>query len=140
MPTTDDYIKFYYNRTGDLEGVFVTAELWRYIKHQTQPAINNALECLIPTELKEPLNDWKMLQDHWDFKYPVDTDVHCDHCGAHTENWQDDQPRKFKLRAANLGGLVSFECLNCKAKIVKKHFKKHIKSETVPYHESKSMI
>jgi hypothetical protein len=139
MSTADDYVKFYYNRSGKLEGVFLTSELWQRIRHQVQPIINTGLDQLTPPEHKEPMADLKLLQDHWDFKYPVDTDVHCDHCGNHTENWQDDVPRKFRLKAANLGGLVTYECLECKSKISKKHFKKHIDSKTIPYHESKSM-
>ncbi|MFP4070734.1 MAG: hypothetical protein ACLFTB_01680 [Desulfovibrionales bacterium] len=140
MPTADDYIKQFYNKKGDLEGVFITPELWRLIRHKAQPLINNALERLSPEEFVEPLQDWEMLKEHWDFKYPVDMDVHCDFCGNDTENWQEDDPRLFRLRAANLGGLVSFECLRCKSKITKKHFKKHIDTKTVPYTEVKKMI
>jgi hypothetical protein len=140
MPTKEDFVKFLYNRSGELEGVFLTPEIWQRIKHQAQPIINNALERMLPPEFKEPMEDWNLLLNHWDFKYPVDKDVHCDQCGNHTEDWQKDEPRKFRLRAANLGGLVTYECLQCKSKISKKHFKKHIDTKTVPYHEVKSMI
>jgi hypothetical protein len=141
MPTVDEYVKHLYNRSGELEGVFVTAELWQRIRDRVQPIINNAMEQLLPPpEFKEPMDDWKLLLNHWDFKYPVDTDVHCDHCGNHTENWKEDDPRRFRLKAANLGGLVTYECLQCKSKIAKKHFKKHIDSKTIPYRDVKSMI
>ena len=34
----------------------------------------------------------------------------CETCGASTEDWQADEPRKFTLAAANMGGLLAFEC------------------------------
>ncbi|MFW6177785.1 MAG: hypothetical protein ACOC43_05400, partial [Desulfohalobiaceae bacterium] len=76
--------------------------------------------------LQEPLQDWELLLQHWDFKYPVSKEVSCEICGNQTQDWQKDSPRKFLLKAASLGGLVSFECLNCQARIIKKHFKDYV--------------
>jgi len=81
----------------------------------------------------EPLEDWRILVQSWDFKYPVDLDVACPVCGNTTENWELDEPRKFWLTAANFGGLVTFHCLGCQAKIMKRHFKDVIKVEARPY-------
>lgn len=140
MPTRDDLFKVWFTKKGDFDGVFIHPEVWRRIRHQVQPLVNNALDVLAPEERPEPIQDWELLVNHWDFQYPVDWDVHCDHCGNETENWKEDDPRKFRLNAANLGGLVTFECLNCRSKVTKKHFKKHIDSKTVPYSETKTMI
>jgi len=82
-----------------------------------------------PAALPEPLEDWRDLLQFWDFKYPVDRDVACTLCGNQTENWELDEPRKFHLTAANLGGLVTYRCLGCQAKILKRHFKDIIKVE-----------
>lgn len=81
----------------------------------------------------EPLEDWRALVEYWDFKYAVDLDVSCTVCGNVTDNWELDQPRKFWLTAANMGGLVTFRCLGCQAKIMKRHFKDVIKVEVRPF-------
>ena len=86
-----------------------------------------------PEQLPEPLADWATLQEFWDFPYPVDTDVVCGQCGSSTSDWQRDEPRKFRLVACNLGGLVRFECQACKARIMKRHFKDKITAETRPF-------
>ena len=61
----------------------------------------------------------------------------CEHCGNKTENWSEDEPRLFRLTSANLAGLVAFKCMNCRAKVVKKHFKDQITTECTPYLEEK---
>ncbi|MDR3639913.1 MAG: hypothetical protein P4L39_01170 [Humidesulfovibrio sp.] len=89
-------------------------------------------------EVVEPLQDWHDLVQFWDFKYPVDLDVKCSLCGNETLDWQQDEPRKFRLTAANLGGLVTFRCLGCQAKVMKRHFKDSIKVEAKPFLPEKS--
>jgi hypothetical protein len=86
----------------------------------------------------EPLADWRELVRFWDFKYPVDLDVACTLCGNASADWERDEPRKFLLTAANLGGLVSFRCLCCQAKIIKRHFKDVIKVEAQPFLSERS--
>jgi DNA-directed RNA polymerase subunit RPC12/RpoP len=79
------------------------------------------------------MDDWELLKKYWDFQYAVDTDVFCENCGNTTENWEQDHPRKFYLKAASLGGLVTFQCAQCSARILKKHFKDSIKVELLPF-------
>lgn len=86
-----------------------------------------------PAALVEPIQDWRTLVQFWDFKYPVDLDVACSACGNQTLDWEHDAPRKFQLTAANLGGLVTFRCLGCQAKIMKRHFKDVLKVEVKPF-------
>ena len=88
-------------------------------------------------EQPEPIPDWETLKEYWDFSYPVDLDVACEHCGNSTEDWTGDEPRLFRLTSANLAGLVAFKCMKCKAKITKRHFKDKILTECSPYRDSK---
>jgi len=87
----------------------------------------------------EPLEDWHSFVQNWDFKYPVDMDCACSLCGNASSDWEQDSPRKFMLTAANMGGLVSFRCLSCQARIIKRHFYDTIKVEVVPYAPEKSL-
>ena len=84
-------------------------------------------------DYKEPIEDWELFKKCWDFKYPYDFSVKCEICGNETQNWEQDEEKKFLLTAASVSGLVSFKCLKCGSKIVKKHFKDKIVSETIPY-------
>lgn len=86
-----------------------------------------------PPAAVEPLQDWQALVEFWGFNYPVDLDVACPLCGNQSADWQQDEPRKFQLTAANLGGLVAFRCLGCQAKVIKRHFKDCIKIEAKPF-------
>lgn len=116
---------------GNFLGVFIAAEFWTRL----EPALADHLPLSAPVAkppLPEPLADWSTLLQFWDFAYPVDTDVRCELCGSSTQDWQADEPRKFRLTACNLGGLVRFECQACKARIMKRHFKDKITVETRP--------
>lgn len=120
-----------FNEQGELLGVFIAAELWSSL----EPKLAAHLPSTPPAEralLPEPLSDWSTLLEFWDFPYPVDTDVRCEVCGGSTQDWQADEPRKFRLTACNLGGLVRFECQACKARVTKRHFKDKITVETTP--------
>ena len=92
-----------------------------------------------PQDVEEPMQDWRELVQFWDFQYPVDHDVLCGVCGNETSAWELDEPRKFRLTAANLGGLVTFRCQACQAKVLKRHFKDCIKVETKPFQPEKSI-
>lgn len=119
-----------FDASGRRLGVFIPASLWE----QLDDGLKNQLEnpVIIPKAVKEPITDWETLKSIWDFPYPVDTDVHCQNCGNATQNWEVDSPRKFYLKAANLGGLVSFECCQCLARIRKNHFKDCIDVSCTP--------
>jgi hypothetical protein len=93
----------------------------------------------IAAEKPEPLEDWRALVLSWDFKYPVDLDVTCPLCGSASADWEHDSPRKFMLTAANMGGLVSFRCLSCQARILKRHFYDTVKVEAVAFTPEKSL-
>ncbi|MBS3778884.1 MAG: hypothetical protein KGY41_00670 [Desulfovermiculus sp.] len=122
--------------TGQAVGVFIPIELWTEVQAEVLPLLQVAWERLHGGQQKvepaEPIDDWKLLLDHWDFKYPVERKVACGHCGQTTDNWQEDLPRKFVLKSASLGGLVTFECQVCQSRVIKRHFKDGIKEETTP--------
>ncbi|WP_027720589.1 hypothetical protein [Maridesulfovibrio zosterae] len=134
MSKNDDSLTELFDKEGNQIGVLISADLWAQIK----PHIKQFIPSEAPKERPEPIKDWEILKEYWDFPYPVDTDVHCEHCGTRTENWETDTPRKFKLASCNLGGLVSFKCQQCNARIVKKHFKNEITVECTPYIDEKS--
>jgi len=125
-----------FDKDGNLIGCLLTAEAWTAAKDSVLKALGLEERAAAP-ERKEPIADWETLTDYWDFSYPVDFDVACEHCGNATDNWQADKPRLFRLTSANLAGLVSFQCTKCVSKIVKKHFKDQIKTECTPYQDSK---
>lgn len=117
-----------YSQNGELIAVLVGSALWEKIEQ-----IVPELSCKpAEQERPEPISDWELLKDYWDFKYPLDLSVQCNHCGNQTDNWELDDPRKFTLRAASLGGLVNFECMNCKSRIIKRHFKDCFQFECRP--------
>jgi len=88
--------------------------------------------------MPEPLADWEGLVQTWDFVYPVDLDVACT-CGNASADWRHDEPRKFWLLAANMGGLVTFRCLACQSRILKRHFDDAIVVEVRPFTPEKCL-
>jgi len=139
-------IQGFYNEQGDLLGVYISAKLWQKISADIDSILERALKEINQDDtkekdgldsIKEPVEDWENFLKFWDFRYPVEKKAVCQHCGNQTEDWQMDSPRKFVLTAANLGGLVSFFCTKCKARIIKRHFKDKIVYETIPFVERK---
>lgn len=114
-----------YDRQGNLLGVFIPAEIWNKTKHKLAPVLSSA-QTKPERAVIEPLQDWELLKLNWDFKYPFTAEAQCSCCGAATENWEADVPRKFTLEACNLGGLVRLRCNSCKATLLKRHFKDKI--------------
>lgn len=125
-----DQITELFDKQGNLIGAMLTAKAWTELKPQLVDILGESP--IEPAPNPEPLNDWETLKTYWDFPYPVDMDVACGECGASTEDWSEDSPRLFRLTAAGLSGLVTFACLHCKSKIIKKHFKDEIVVETHP--------
>ncbi|MCF8085907.1 MAG: hypothetical protein K9J48_03335, partial [Desulfohalobiaceae bacterium] len=126
-------IQSLYGDKGEFLGLFISPEMWDRIEKEVAPVLKrelNKLEREQDPAAQEPLDDWENLKKFWGFNYPVDYDVQCEICGASTNNWQEDDPRRFLLKAANLSGLVTFQCRECGAKIIKKHFKDRIIVET----------
>lgn len=130
----NEHVQELYDKKGQLQYALISAELFSKL----QPAIKKLTCAQEEPQKPEPMKDWEALLEFWDFKYPADFDVACSCCGAATENWKEDDPRKFRLTAANLGGLVSFTCQKCKAKIIKRHFKDEIVVECVPFQQEKN--
>ena len=122
---------------GKILGVFIESELWNRCKQDILPILEKATETepALPQQQPEPMRDWESLLEYWDFTYPPSYELSCEQCGATTADWRADQPRKFWLTAANLGGLAAFQCLNCQARIIKRHFKKHTSVECRPFIE-----
>lgn len=138
MPVFKEHFQPLYDQDKKLVGVWLSPELWAKAEALVSPALDKALAELSPKQepiLPEPMKDWEMLAQYWDFQYPMPSDVHCDLCGNATEDWRKDEPRKFLLRSANLGGLVNFQCQACRARVIKKHFKKHVDVECRPFVE-----
>ncbi|BDV00206.1 hypothetical protein TDMWS_02910 [Thermodesulfomicrobium sp. WS] len=123
-------IRYLVDAQGNRQGVLIDEALWPYVER----AVLAALERLCPQErvIPEPLADYELLQKNWDFRYPFCEAVECATCGAATENWRRDEPRKFMLRAANLGGLVAYQCLACKSRITRRHFKDKVSITCTP--------
>ncbi|MCF8029744.1 MAG: hypothetical protein K9K39_02485 [Desulfohalobiaceae bacterium] len=127
------WVQDIYDSKGEFLGIFIGPEVWERVQGEVLPILRreiNELEDRGEPEIREPLDDWENLKKFWGFNYPVDFDVQCEICGAETTNWQEDKPRLFLLKAASLSGLVTFQCRNCGAKILKKHFKDRITVET----------
>lgn len=124
MSRLEDDLKFLYDDKGNPFVVHVSPELWAKLEATVMPLIKKLYpeSCEEPV-IPEPLKDWGMLKEYWDFPYPVESGVQCEHCGAVTEDWEADEPRVFRLKAANMGGLLRFECQKCGATITKRHFK-----------------
>ncbi|MFP5221507.1 MAG: hypothetical protein ACLGSA_04400 [Acidobacteriota bacterium] len=127
-----------YDQDKNILGIWISPQLWAKVESAVSDTFDKALEELSPQlkkEPAEPIKDWEMLAQYWDWQYPMPTDVHCEACGSQSPDWQKDEPRKFRLRSATLGGLVNFECLGCRSRIIKKHFKKHVDVECRPFLE-----
>jgi hypothetical protein len=133
-----DQITYLVDEHQNPKGVLLSQELWEQVRKHVEPLVSSASPmCSEAPPVPEPIDDWETFLEYWDFKYPISTEVTCGHCNASTENWQADEPRKFHLLSATLGGLVSFRCQECKAKVIKRHFKDHMTTETQPHFECK---
>lgn len=138
MPVSANHFQPIYDQDKNLLGIFLSPELWLKVRKHVSTTIDRALEELSPESVKEvpePIKDWELLAQYWDAQYPMPSDVACEHCGSSTQDWQKDDPRKFRLRSASIGGLVNFECTNCRSRILKKHFKKNVVVECRPFIE-----
>ncbi len=124
-----------FDRQHNLIGAYIEAQLWLNIKKDVEKILRQKGVIKESEDVIEPLDDWELFKKCWDFKYPYDFSVKCSTCGNFTENWEEDKSKKFLLTAASVSGLVSFRCLKCGSKIVKKHFKDKIVTECFPKKE-----
>jgi hypothetical protein len=127
----DTAVRYVVDAQGQPQGVFLEQEMWQHVcKH-----VLSVLDKLFPTEteIAEPLADLQLLEKYWDLRYELPTDVACETCGASSADWKADEPRKFVLRAANMGGLLAFQCVSCKSRITKRHFKDKVTVTCAPH-------
>lgn len=124
-------VRYVVDAQGKPQGVFLEEEMWRHVCDH----VISVLDKLYPERraLKEPMADYDLLVKYWDFRYDLPTDVACETCGVSTEDWQADDPRKFTLAAANMGGLLSFRCEACGSRITKRHFKDKVTVTCTPH-------
>lgn len=131
-------IQYLYNSQNEFQGVMITAALWEKIGESVQAEIKRVLPPAEPADptaaalAREPLQDWERFLSFWDFRYPPEYSVLCKSCGSQTHDWTADEPRKFILKAANIGGLVSYHCCGCGARVIKRHFKDSVYFEFEP--------
>ncbi|MFO7817684.1 MAG: hypothetical protein ACQES5_00785 [Thermodesulfobacteriota bacterium] len=122
-------IQYLYDSENNFLGVILSSDLWERAKFDLQPhiaAINAGNEDKADQSSvlqNEPIDDWDRFLQFWDFRYPQENGVICNACGNSTDDWVADEPRKFYLKAANIGGLVAFHCCACGARVLKRHFK-----------------
>ena len=124
MAHSDHYLPLF-DKSGNMYAVMLSAELWGKYSHRLEPIIQTMLEEMEPTERPEPLHEWEEFKNFWDFKYPLTTDVECGNCGFKTDDWTTALGKPFRLKSAQLGGLIVFSCTGCGATVRKKHFKDH---------------
>ncbi len=117
-----------FDTNGNLIGVFLPATLWQKVAATIETQSRQKGQ-----EDIEPIADWNTLCKYWDFQYPIDKSVNCTLCSSSTTDWQQDDPRKFRLLAASLGGLVCWRCQNCQARVSKYHFKDKITHTCEPF-------
>ncbi len=82
MNEREAHVVHLHDRHGQLYGVLLSPQVWAAVQHKVAPLLEQALEKMYPTARPEPMDDWQMFKDYWDFKYPFCADVHCDCCGA----------------------------------------------------------
>ncbi len=119
-----------FDAQGNPLGAILGLEAWALVR---QTVLERFASASAELEEPEPLTDWRSLVKSWDFNYPVDLDVACSLCGNATADWEHDEPRAFRLTAANMGGLVTFRCLSCQARILKRHFDDTVTVEVRPF-------
>ena len=122
-------ILYLQDKQGTVYGVQLSPQLWEKVRILVHKAAANQNPEASPPE---PLADWEEFKAYWDFRYPFCAKVTCAHCGAQSDNWEEDPAHPFMLRTAHLGGLLVFSCVACGTSIRKKHFKDHMVFEYSP--------
>ncbi len=135
MSEKDSHLVPLYSKDGSMYGVLISPELWDRVSRKVAPILEQALDVMYPAlanQKPEPLDDWNLFKDYWDFKYPFTAEVECKICGASTPDWEHDPEKPFHLKSASVSGLCVFHCKACRATVRKKHFKDHICFEATP--------
>ncbi len=125
-------ILYLVTRDGECNGVQLSLDLWEKVEDYVKSVALKYQESANDPFLKEqPLTALAELKEYWDFTYPYEPTVHCEHCGAATQDWENDASHPFHLRNANIGGLLVFSC-RCGATVRKKHFHRKSVIECTP--------
>ena len=66
-----DQINELFDKDGNLIGALLTAEAWTTVRDHVMNALG-VPDTVEPVENPEPMSDWEMLTQYWDFPYPVD--------------------------------------------------------------------
>ena len=111
---------------GEILSVVVPYELWQRLEPAAQKLLSDDTHPLLKPE---PIAEFEMLMQYWDFRYPYSPAVSCPACGASTDDWRNDPDHPFWLTSANLGGLLVFHCQHCGASVRQKHFTDHVAVE-----------
>ncbi len=117
----DNSVLYLVTEAGHIQGVQLSADLWKQVESHVLSVAKKSMQPDDPFDKPEPLAALKELKEYWDFTYPYEPSMHCEACGASTEDWENDANRPFLLTNANIGGLLVFLC-RCGATVRKKHF------------------
>lgn len=118
---------------GEIEAVHLSPALWERVKSRVIAAEQWMLDDASPYSRPEPLAAVEELKQYWDFPYPYAPDVHCEHCGTASMDWENDPLHPFHLTNANFAGLLVFKCKHCGSTVRKKHFKHKVVFECSPF-------
>ncbi len=124
-------ILYLVNENGHCHSIQLSLELWEIVKAHVEKADKKLSNVADPFDLPQPLESLEELKTYWDFTYPYEPHVHCEACGASTDNWEEDPKHPFHLTNANFGGLMVFLC-RCGATVRKKHFHRKVVFECTP--------
>ena len=121
-----EHVLYLVNMAGNCHAVQLSMDLWERVeKHVKKVALSMNEANADPFEKPQPMDALQDLKTYWDFTYPYEPHVHCEACGATTDDWENDPMHPFHLSNANIGGLLVFLC-RCGVTVRKKHFHKKV--------------
>ncbi len=129
--TSGDSILYVVNIQGHPQAIQLSMELWSHVEDHVKKVAARLDNQGDPFSKEQPLHDLQELKDYWDFTYPYEPSMHCEACGAASEDWENDPLHPFHLSNANIGGLLVFQC-RCGATVRKKHFHRKVAYECTP--------
>ncbi len=127
----NDAILYVVTQQGHIQSVQLSPDLWAKVEDHVKNVAKSMLNSDDPFEKPQPLEALQELKDCWDFTYAYEPSMHCDACGAASDDWENDTSHPFHLTNANIGGLVVVQC-RCGATIRKKHFHRKVDYECTP--------
>ncbi len=131
MSQPNTSILYIVTKDGHCQSVQLSMDLWNKVENHVVAVAASMQPVEDPFAKPEPLDGLRELKEFWDFTYPFEGHVHCDSCGASTEDFENDASHPFHLTNANFGGLLVFLC-RCGATVRKKHFHRKVVFECTP--------